>query len=1165
MMSRVFLGLALGGLLASPAEAAISLPISVQEPAGTSRTAEPVTSGVPLPAGTQTTRWALFDGNKEIPVQVTPLGGRVPWILLDFQVDVGSGQTKVLTLKEQEPQVTLPALAPSAPATKRSVTLAGSSAPIEGVPDTETWEYRGPLRAVLRVDGHYGNVKGFGFSTRYTFYAHKKYVRVEHILRNSVQAERRHLKLTSATVVLGTGETRAQAQHLGSVSVGGGTGVTFQLIPEQQAGMRDRKKRQAVNVAENGGFILPDLTHYGATVIYDPDKESHAALSPLFALADSAWYAEHGELSTRHFGSLEDERETYRRLGWKWSAKQEPHYPHQPDYTVNMTRVAIHYDSESDDLWSNVIMYLRSGIRGFLDRSRAWANYYKWEMVFRTDGFKYAWDGNGERPAVARPDAPIELTPYDLSYLKEAADGKTDTHTWAGDHLWGWGLLDYYDLTGDMDALQAAIDLGGNVEQLWMWRKEYHPLYGTRAVARNLLFAVRLYDATDDPRWKKLADHLIEMMLATGYWKENWGTYAYPRQAGGWYMSPHHNAELHTAFARYDERIGNPEVKRRLIRMSEFARDHALHPKWQHSAKSLSLDVPQPGAIQYQDWNDDAEPIMNPYHTFVFVDTLVRGYRLTGDKTFLNRARYFWDRGSKAQFKKPANYRVVGDGAVGHFANAHFNCCGTHPIFFKMNGELQFVSLLFWDAARVDLPPLGKPAALRAPAAPLPTSSAIVPVSFEAGSSPPRVVAQASPVEPAQLRGLGSNQWRQLDSPPRTVYQPILSNQKETSDCGRTITDGNPIFRSFSGLAAGDGVVLSFGGGHAGHPGNDLDLYSFESNTWTIPYAPECPEPGTPTHRQVRGGGVATRGISPQGRPWVHHTYQNTTYDPVRKRFIFVGGEGTWSFDVAQRAWKLLVQRDREGGPTWGSTGAMVYDPAHERMVAIVSNSANNARRGVYYFDLKHDRWAYAAAFPSVDGYSFATKYVSAASVPRLREAIVLLAPVVPGGGVPKLWRLNLDTNGWKEVTSFGTADDPAAPAGSIPTGGANWDYDSRNNRVVFLATPREASADRPARPAHTWTWDPEKDVWEQLPAADIRPGVPGRARYSFVYEPRYNAFLYVEVKSLYCGVMGVSCGGPTTIWLYRLAGDTPPATPAPRARLTTEIALRDAPAARAR
>ena len=205
MLIRAFLALALGGLLSSPAAAAISLPLSVQEPAGTGRTAEPVTSGVPLPAGTTSTRWALFDGNKEIPLQVTPLRGRVPWIVLDFQVDVGSGQTKTLTLKEQEPQVSLPPLAPTAPATKRFVTLAGSAAPIEGVPDKETWEYRGPLRAVLRVDGHYGEVKSFGFSSRYTFYANKKYVRVEHILRNSLQTERRHLKLTSATLVLGTG------------------------------------------------------------------------------------------------------------------------------------------------------------------------------------------------------------------------------------------------------------------------------------------------------------------------------------------------------------------------------------------------------------------------------------------------------------------------------------------------------------------------------------------------------------------------------------------------------------------------------------------------------------------------------------------------------------------------------------------------------------------------------------------------------------------------------------------------------------------------------------------------------------------------------------------------------------------------------------------------
>ena len=41
---------------------------------------------------------------------------------------------------------------------------------LEGVPEKETWEYRGPLRAVLRVDGKFGDVPGFGFTTRYTFY-----------------------------------------------------------------------------------------------------------------------------------------------------------------------------------------------------------------------------------------------------------------------------------------------------------------------------------------------------------------------------------------------------------------------------------------------------------------------------------------------------------------------------------------------------------------------------------------------------------------------------------------------------------------------------------------------------------------------------------------------------------------------------------------------------------------------------------------------------------------------------------------------------------------------------------------------------------------------------------------------------------------------------------
>jgi len=174
---------------AAPATAALSIPLTVQEPGAAARVAEPVTSGVPLPPGTQATSWALFDGSREIPVQVTKLRGRVPWILLDFQVDIGSGQSKTLTLKEQAPQPAAADLAPTAPPTRRTVVLAGSDKVIEGVPEKETWEYRGPLRAVLRVDGKFGDVPGFVFSSRYEFDATKIYMRGEYVLLHAALAK----------------------------------------------------------------------------------------------------------------------------------------------------------------------------------------------------------------------------------------------------------------------------------------------------------------------------------------------------------------------------------------------------------------------------------------------------------------------------------------------------------------------------------------------------------------------------------------------------------------------------------------------------------------------------------------------------------------------------------------------------------------------------------------------------------------------------------------------------------------------------------------------------------------------------------------------------------------------------------------------------------------
>ena len=53
----------------------------------------------------------------------------------------------------------------------------------------------------------------------------------------------------------------------------------------------------------------------------------------------------------------------------------------------------------------------------------------------------------------------------------------------------------------------------------------------------------------------------IEMMLAAGHWKgETLGgtCHAYPRQAGGWYMSRHMQRRAAPPLPAVDERIGNP-------------------------------------------------------------------------------------------------------------------------------------------------------------------------------------------------------------------------------------------------------------------------------------------------------------------------------------------------------------------------------------------------------------------------------------------------------------------------------------------------------------------------------------------------------------------------------------------------------------------------------
>src|SRR6185503_9509165 len=172
--------------------------------------------------------------------------------------------------------------------------------------------------------------------------------------------------------------------------------------------------------------------------------------------------------------------------------------PAEPDYVVEDPD--IHGDTEGDDLWSYLMMWLRTGQAGYRDRAAAWARYFKedYRNCVGTDGTTFCYDRDA----------------------------------FGADHLWGYGLIAWYVAMQDDDALAEAVRLGEVVEGLWADDSPFGCLpsggctwYGVRQVGRHLLFATRLAEVTGDARWEALRDRMLERLLTSADWDEERGMY----------------------------------------------------------------------------------------------------------------------------------------------------------------------------------------------------------------------------------------------------------------------------------------------------------------------------------------------------------------------------------------------------------------------------------------------------------------------------------------------------------------------------------------------------------------------------------------------------------------------------------------------------------------
>ena len=219
---------------------------------------------------------------------------------------------------------------------------------------------------------------------------------------------------------------------------------------------------------------------FAAPAAKDLGDFARRARNRLHVLAPPAWYSDSDLLPIGRYGTGADELACYDKWGWKYDAKRLPTAPAGRNTNRRYIRYEDnHYETEQDTVEVLALLYLRSGSRRFFDFANAWANNYMDLYPWRTDGWRWK-DGGvwwysgplGNRPQRAA-DPVIGLRNHiPAKWAKKftkPVDKPAALDIWylanskaCYCHNWGRGIASWYCITGDRDALEAAID---NVEQ----------------------------------------------------------------------------------------------------------------------------------------------------------------------------------------------------------------------------------------------------------------------------------------------------------------------------------------------------------------------------------------------------------------------------------------------------------------------------------------------------------------------------------------------------------------------------------------------------------------------------------------------------------------------------------------------------------------------------
>lgn len=406
-------------------------------------------------------------------------------------------------------------------------------------------------------------------------------------------------------------------------------------------------------------------------------------------------------------------------------------------------------------------------------------------------------------------------------------------------------------------------------------------------------------------------------------------------------------------------------------------------------------------------------------------------------------------------------------------------------------------------------------------------------------------VANASWELPAAsaVPNLPSNTWAYASPESSWRYMPVAQQPDAVQPYVET---KEPQFREYTGIALGDGLVYYFGGGHSGYPGNDVETYSLQTNTWRQSYKPNVPPAGDPVYGS---GGSPYSWVDPatgEVRPYTIHGYARTSYYPLLHQYVctaaycksvvYDSGSGEWvcndpdegngnrkgeliAFDPNTNRWTLLAPMPIKGILTQ-------YDSGLGGILAIEGGSIWLFRNGAW------------SQYDSQSGVNLSGEGGSGSVyIPELQSHMIA---VLPQGGCcgdyvqGRLYMYNSGQKTLREITSA-----PSEVTSQLaPEGNFVMAYDSRHQRVVALCAEDKSLSG--SSPVHTWIYNPFSDTWSTLPVSPTSPLLPGFSaisRLPLQYDPAQNVFV----------LMAKRYNGSFQTWYYRYVQDsTAPDTFAP-------------------